>query len=217
VSGARLQLGAAIEISAAATAKRARPKATLEIAEGRTRRGAVLLAVRAMGQAPSTRHASAIAARATRKAARALWWCNAMAMACNGHGVASELVRPVLAPTARDPALQERALERSDVPAAPLDGRVDESRRDRVDLGLDRRSAGKLQVRACPPVAFWDRHLPVLMSVRDGYAYLAIERDSLRVVAGREPEYEEVTPVADTVGEMLALVAAGDPRRALRI
>jgi hypothetical protein len=64
-------------------------------------------------------------------------------------------------------------------------------------------------------VAFWDRHLPVLMSVRDGYGYLAIERDSLRVVSGREPEYEETTPVADTVGEALALVAAGDPRLAL--
>ena len=57
---------------------------------------------------------------------------------------------------------------------------------------------------------FWDRHLPIFFSVKSGYAYLAIERSSLRIVGGREPEYEEVTDLAASLEELLAMFAKKD-------
>ena len=57
---------------------------------------------------------------------------------------------------------------------------------------------------------FWDRHLPILLSVRDGYAYLAIDLESPggAVVAGREPEFEDVVVVARSFEELTTRVAA---------
>lgn len=55
--------------------------------------------------------------------------------------------------------------------------------------------------------AFWDNHFPVLMSVRSGYAYCALDRLGEEVVRGREPEYEKTTVVCRTVDELLHLVA----------
>jgi hypothetical protein len=37
---------------------------------------------------------------------------------------------------------------------------------------------------------FWDRHLPIMNFVADGYAYLALDLEDGAVVGGREPEYE---------------------------
>jgi hypothetical protein len=54
--------------------------------------------------------------------------------------------------------------------------------------------------------AFWDRHLPILISVTDGYSYLAIETESGHVVHGREPEYEDVVMVSSSFDEFAALV-----------
>ena len=48
--------------------------------------------------------------------------------------------------------------------------------------------------------SFWDSHLPIYMSVRDGYAFAAVclkGRNKGRVVEGREPEFEEVSVVAN--------------------
>lgn len=56
--------------------------------------------------------------------------------------------------------------------------------------------------------AFWSTHLPILMSVRDGYEYLAVAPDG-KVVRGGEPEYEEVTVVAAGLDELLRRVAHG--------
>jgi hypothetical protein len=56
--------------------------------------------------------------------------------------------------------------------------------------------------------AFWSTHLPILMSVRDGYEYLAVAPDG-QVVRGGEPEYEEVTVVAAGLDELLRRVAGG--------
>lgn len=53
----------------------------------------------------------------------------------------------------------------------------------------------------------WDAHLPILFSVVDGYAYAALVtqgRDVGKVVAGREPEYEEVREVAPSFMEFLS-------------
>jgi len=55
---------------------------------------------------------------------------------------------------------------------------------------------------------FWSSHIPVLLSVRDGYEYLAVAPDG-RVVRGGEPEYEEVTVVATGLDALLRCVATG--------
>src|SRR5690606_24889599 len=55
---------------------------------------------------------------------------------------------------------------------------------------------------------FWSSHIPILMSVRDGYEYLALAPDG-RVVRGGEPEYEEVAVVAAGLDTLLRCVATG--------
>lgn len=50
--------------------------------------------------------------------------------------------------------------------------------------------------------AFWAEHLPILLSVRGSYAYLAVRRDGV-VVHGEEPELEETTVVAPDLATLL--------------
>jgi hypothetical protein len=61
--------------------------------------------------------------------------------------------------------------------------------------------------RGCANVRrFWDSHLPIVQSVGDGYAYFAIRTSADGfgcVVEGREPEFEEVSVVADSFVEFL--------------
>jgi hypothetical protein len=52
-------------------------------------------------------------------------------------------------------------------------------------------------------VAFWDRHMPIALSVDDGYGYYALRADGV-VVTGREPEFVEATPIATSFREFLA-------------
>jgi hypothetical protein len=61
-------------------------------------------------------------------------------------------------------------------------------------------------------VQFWDGHFPVLMSVKSGYAYWALEHRNCAVVCGEEPEYEEPSPLARSGDEMLELLVRRDPR-----
>ncbi len=61
---------------------------------------------------------------------------------------------------------------------------------------------------------FWDKHLPVLMSVKSGYAYFALNLDSLQVVCGEEPEYEEPIILASSLEEMFRMCATRSPRLA---
>jgi hypothetical protein len=61
---------------------------------------------------------------------------------------------------------------------------------------------------------FWDRHLPVLMSVKNGYAYVALDLETFQVVQGEEPDYEETTPLAGSFRELVQMLARGDPRLA---
>jgi hypothetical protein len=58
---------------------------------------------------------------------------------------------------------------------------------------------------------FWDHHLPLLMSLKSGYAYLAVEKDSLSIVGGVEPEWEETEVIARSLLELLELIARKDP------
>jgi hypothetical protein len=60
--------------------------------------------------------------------------------------------------------------------------------------------------------AFWDRHLPILMSVKSGYAHFSLDLETLRVVQGEEPEYEATSPLASSIDEVLELILRRDPR-----
>lgn len=59
---------------------------------------------------------------------------------------------------------------------------------------------------------FWDEHLPVFMSVRDGYEYAAVrvaEPGLGTIVRGREPCFEEAEGVAGDFSEFIKGLAAG--------
>ncbi|WP_340026517.1 SMI1/KNR4 family protein [Paenibacillus sp. FSL K6-1096] len=62
--------------------------------------------------------------------------------------------------------------------------------------------------------AWWDHHLPIVMSVEDGYSFYAIDltTDSGVIVHGCEPEFEEVETVADSFGEFLAWLMSDSSR-----
>jgi hypothetical protein len=59
---------------------------------------------------------------------------------------------------------------------------------------------------------FWDHHLPILMSVKSGYAYWAVEHPAGNVIAGDEPEYEEVSMLGPSISEAHNLIVAQVPR-----
>ncbi len=54
---------------------------------------------------------------------------------------------------------------------------------------------------------FWKRHLPILLSVRNGYEYLAV-RDDGAVVHGTEPEFEEAVVVFSQFEDLLRYIIA---------
>lgn len=57
--------------------------------------------------------------------------------------------------------------------------------------------------------AFWDEHLPIVLSVREGYAYYAISMADGSVVYGSEPEFEECAPAASSFTEFLERLMDG--------
>jgi len=59
---------------------------------------------------------------------------------------------------------------------------------------------------------FWERHLPILLSVRNGYEYLAV-RDDGAVVHGTEPEFEEAVVVFPHFEDLLRYIDARPARR----
>ncbi|MDF2660361.1 MAG: hypothetical protein K0Q94_3152 [Paenibacillus sp.] len=56
--------------------------------------------------------------------------------------------------------------------------------------------------------AWWDRYLPIVMSVEDGYSFYAIDvtEDQGAVVRGSEPEFEEVDKVANSFEQFLEFI-----------
>ena len=56
---------------------------------------------------------------------------------------------------------------------------------------------------------FWDRRLPIALSVGDGYAYYALSAEDGAVVYGREPEFEECAAVAASPAEFLEKLRTG--------
>lgn len=58
---------------------------------------------------------------------------------------------------------------------------------------------------------WWDKKIPIVMSVRDGYSFLAIdlESDSGKIVRGEDPEFEEIEVVANSFFEFLDILIKG--------
>ena len=46
------------------------------------------------------------------------------------------------------------------------------------------------------------------MSLKSGYAYFAIKRTNNTVVVGEEPQFEETSPLAASLSELLEMIAA---------
>lgn len=58
---------------------------------------------------------------------------------------------------------------------------------------------------------FWKLHLPILLSVRNGYEYLAV-RDDGAVVHGTEPEFEEAVVVFSHFEDLLRYITTRPAR-----
>lgn len=56
---------------------------------------------------------------------------------------------------------------------------------------------------------FWDKHLPIFMSVKGGYSFYALDTSNGTVEYGYEPEFEEVESVASSFLEFLELIMTG--------
>lgn len=57
---------------------------------------------------------------------------------------------------------------------------------------------------------FWNKHIPVVQSVKDGYSYYAINTESGKIVYGCEPEFEEAEDVAESFEDFIAKVITGE-------
>jgi hypothetical protein len=64
---------------------------------------------------------------------------------------------------------------------------------------------------------FWERHFPFLMSVRNGYAYLAVKRTTGVIVFGEEPEFEEAEEIAPSLKHLAADLSSGALRPRVRM
>lgn len=58
--------------------------------------------------------------------------------------------------------------------------------------------------------AFWDDHLPIVMSVRGSYAYYAISMTDGSVVYGSEPEFEACQTIAGSFQDFLSKIKEGE-------
>ncbi len=53
---------------------------------------------------------------------------------------------------------------------------------------------------------FWNSHLPIILSVKNGYAYYAISMENGSIVYGAEPEFEDCDIVASSFEEFMKKV-----------
>lgn len=56
---------------------------------------------------------------------------------------------------------------------------------------------------------FWNKHLPIFLSLESGYAYYAISMKDSSVVYGTEPEFEECDTVANSFEDFMEKVICG--------
>lgn len=56
--------------------------------------------------------------------------------------------------------------------------------------------------------SWWDKYLPIVMSVDDGYSFYAIDltNDIGAIVQGYEPEFEEVEKIANNIEDFFELI-----------
>lgn len=59
-------------------------------------------------------------------------------------------------------------------------------------------------------VAYWNHHIPVLMSVDGEYSYFAIDTKTGDVVLGYEPEFEESEIIAESFDSFLQKIISGE-------
>ncbi len=57
---------------------------------------------------------------------------------------------------------------------------------------------------------FWNNHLPIVMSVANGYEYYAIDTSDGRIVHGLEPEFEKAEAVAASFSDFLKKIIDGE-------
>lgn len=57
---------------------------------------------------------------------------------------------------------------------------------------------------------FWDKHLPIFLSLESGYAYYAISVKDGSIVYGSEPEFEECRMVADSFVDFMKKIISGE-------
>ncbi|MGL5151440.1 MAG: SMI1/KNR4 family protein [Clostridium sp.] len=57
-------------------------------------------------------------------------------------------------------------------------------------------------------ISWWDKKLPIVMSVDGGYSFYAIDLSNNKgtIVKGCEPEFEEVEEIASSIGEFFELI-----------
>ena len=55
-------------------------------------------------------------------------------------------------------------------------------------------------------IEFWNKHLPIYISVRSGYEYIAYNLETGNFVEGVEPQFEETSEVASSISGFLKYV-----------
>ena len=59
-------------------------------------------------------------------------------------------------------------------------------------------------------ISYWDKHLPIFLSVDGEYYYYAVNTENGNVVRGDEPEYEDRSVVADDFNGFISKVICGE-------
>lgn len=59
-------------------------------------------------------------------------------------------------------------------------------------------------------ISYWDKHLPIILSVDGEYSYYAINTENGNVVNGYEPEYEDSTVAAEDFNSFISKIISGE-------
>ena len=57
---------------------------------------------------------------------------------------------------------------------------------------------------------YWNKHFPIIMSVKNNYEYYAINIENKKIVYGYEPEFEESKIIANNFKELLDKIMKGE-------
>lgn len=59
-------------------------------------------------------------------------------------------------------------------------------------------------------ITYWDKNLPIFMSVDGEYSYYAINTENGNIVIGYEPDFEEFSVVADDFYTFIGKITSGE-------